>query len=142
MPTSTVENYLKAILVRSSDNDEIVAMGALAEALAVTPGSVHPDNPNLSETELKTILGDDGFKAMQDFRRVQPTISKADPTPSAPLIPGRPGPAPNFLPDERGQGRAAGGPVHGARPAGHPAPKCCCSLPGSLPEQRPECSAA
>ena len=40
MPTSTVENYLKAILVRSSDNDEIVAMGALAEALAVTPGTV------------------------------------------------------------------------------------------------------
>jgi DtxR family transcriptional regulator, Mn-dependent transcriptional regulator len=40
MPTSTVENYLKAILVRSSDRDEIVAMGMLAEALAVTPGTV------------------------------------------------------------------------------------------------------
>ncbi|HZZ20580.1 MAG TPA: metal-dependent transcriptional regulator [Opitutaceae bacterium] len=40
MPTSTVENYLKAILVRSSDSDEVVAMGVLAEALDVTPGTV------------------------------------------------------------------------------------------------------
>jgi Mn-dependent DtxR family transcriptional regulator len=39
MPTSTVENYLKAILVRSSDAGAIVATGALAEALAVTPGT-------------------------------------------------------------------------------------------------------
>jgi DtxR family Mn-dependent transcriptional regulator len=40
MPTSTVENYLKAVLVRSSDADDIVAMGSLAEALGVTPGTV------------------------------------------------------------------------------------------------------
>ena len=40
MPTSTVENYLKAVLVRSSDGDGIVAMGSLAEAIGVTPGTV------------------------------------------------------------------------------------------------------
>lgn len=40
MPTSTVENYLKAILVRSSDADSAVATGSLAEALGVTPGTI------------------------------------------------------------------------------------------------------
>ena len=40
MPTSTVENYLKAILVRSSDEHPVVATGALAEALGVTPGTI------------------------------------------------------------------------------------------------------
>ncbi len=40
MPTSTVENYLKAILVRSADADAAVATGSLAEALGVTPGTI------------------------------------------------------------------------------------------------------
>ena len=40
MPTSTVENYLKAILVRSSDEVGVVSTGALAEALGVTPGTI------------------------------------------------------------------------------------------------------
>ena len=40
MPTSTVENYLKAILVRSSEADSVVSTGALAEALHVTPGTI------------------------------------------------------------------------------------------------------
>jgi DtxR family Mn-dependent transcriptional regulator len=40
MPTSTVENYLKAILVRSADEDGVVATGALAEALGLTPGTI------------------------------------------------------------------------------------------------------
>ena len=40
MPTSTVENYLKAILVRSADKDAVVATGTLAEALGVTPGTI------------------------------------------------------------------------------------------------------
>jgi DtxR family Mn-dependent transcriptional regulator len=40
MPTSTVENYLKAILVRSSDAGAVVSTGALAEALGVTPGTI------------------------------------------------------------------------------------------------------
>ncbi|HEY5079858.1 MAG TPA: metal-dependent transcriptional regulator [Opitutaceae bacterium] len=40
MPTSTVENYLKAILVRSSAPDSVVSTGAIAEALGVTPGTI------------------------------------------------------------------------------------------------------
>jgi DtxR family Mn-dependent transcriptional regulator len=40
MPTSTVENYLKAILVRSADEDAVVSTGSIAEALGVTPGTI------------------------------------------------------------------------------------------------------
>jgi DtxR family transcriptional regulator, Mn-dependent transcriptional regulator len=40
MPSSTVENYLKAILVRSGDGDANVATGVIAEALGVTAGTV------------------------------------------------------------------------------------------------------
>ncbi len=40
MPTSTVENYLKAILVRSVDEGGVVSTGALADALGVTPGTI------------------------------------------------------------------------------------------------------
>jgi DtxR family Mn-dependent transcriptional regulator len=40
MPTSTVENYLKAVLVRSADTESVVSTGALAEALGVTPGTI------------------------------------------------------------------------------------------------------
>ncbi len=40
MPSSTVENYLKAVLVRSGDGDTIVTTGVIAEALGVTAGTV------------------------------------------------------------------------------------------------------
>jgi len=40
MPSSTVENYLKHILLLSEGTDELVSMGALATALAVVPGTV------------------------------------------------------------------------------------------------------
>jgi DtxR family Mn-dependent transcriptional regulator len=40
MPSSTVENYLKAILVRSADADSVVSTGAIADALGVTPGTI------------------------------------------------------------------------------------------------------
>ncbi len=40
MPTSTVENYLKAILVLSTDENVAVSTGAIAEALGVTPGTI------------------------------------------------------------------------------------------------------
>jgi len=39
MPTSTVENYLKAVLVLAAEADGIVSTGALADALGVTPGT-------------------------------------------------------------------------------------------------------
>jgi len=40
MPTSTVENYLKTILHLDEDADTAVSVGAIAETLAVTPGTV------------------------------------------------------------------------------------------------------
>lgn len=40
MATSTVENYLKHILLLSEDAGALVPMGALAESLAVVPGTV------------------------------------------------------------------------------------------------------
>jgi len=40
MATSTVENYLKAILLHEQKLDGIVPMGALVEALGVVPGTV------------------------------------------------------------------------------------------------------
>lgn len=40
MPSSTVENYLKAILLHTEGPDHIVPMGALAGALDVVPGTV------------------------------------------------------------------------------------------------------
>lgn len=40
MPTSTAENYLKAVLVRSGDADGVVPTGAISEALGVTPGTI------------------------------------------------------------------------------------------------------
>jgi DtxR family Mn-dependent transcriptional regulator len=40
MPTSTVENYLKAILVHTGDAEKVVAMGTIADALGVTPGTI------------------------------------------------------------------------------------------------------
>ena len=39
MPSSTVENYLKAILQLSPGDDALVPMGELAAALAVVPGT-------------------------------------------------------------------------------------------------------
>jgi DtxR family Mn-dependent transcriptional regulator len=40
MASSTVENYLKHILLLSEGGDGLVSMGALAESLAVVPGTV------------------------------------------------------------------------------------------------------
>lgn len=40
MASSTVENYLKRILLLSESGDELVSMGALASSLEVVPGTV------------------------------------------------------------------------------------------------------
>jgi DtxR family Mn-dependent transcriptional regulator len=40
VPSSTVENYLKVVLVRSGDGGAIVTTGAIAKALGVTAGTV------------------------------------------------------------------------------------------------------
>lgn len=52
MATSTVENYLKHILLLSGGSSELVPMGSLAEALAVVPGTV---------TTMIKALADDGL---------------------------------------------------------------------------------
>ena len=50
MASSTVENYLKHILLLSEGCDGLVSMGALAESLAVVPGTV--------TTMVKALAGD------------------------------------------------------------------------------------
>lgn len=40
MPTSTVENYLKAVFLRAPGAGATVSTGAMAEALEVTPGTI------------------------------------------------------------------------------------------------------
>lgn len=40
MASSTAENYLKAILIRSGDANAIVQTGALSDALGLTPGTI------------------------------------------------------------------------------------------------------
>src|SRR5580658_100650 len=52
MASSTVENYLKHILLLSEGGDGLVSMGALAESLAVVPGTV---------TTMVKALADGGF---------------------------------------------------------------------------------
>lgn len=52
MPTSTVENYLKAIWRLSQDTDGLVAVGAIAEELAVTPGTVTAMMKHMADASL------------------------------------------------------------------------------------------
>ncbi len=39
MASSTVENYLKHILLLAEGSSDLVSMGALAESIAVVPGT-------------------------------------------------------------------------------------------------------
>lgn len=56
MATIAVENYLKHVLLLSEGGDELVSMGALAEALAVVPGTV---------TTMVKALADEGLVVHQ-----------------------------------------------------------------------------
>jgi hypothetical protein len=42
------------------------------DSLAVTPNSIHPSNPNLSDDQVKSILGEEGFQQYQNYQRMQP----------------------------------------------------------------------
>jgi len=68
MPTSTVENYLKAILVRSSAEGAIVPTGALSEALGVTPGTITTMVKSLAGQGLVDHLPREGVRLTQDGR--------------------------------------------------------------------------
>ncbi|SDS53799.1 metal-dependent transcriptional regulator [Opitutus sp. GAS368] len=52
MPTSTVEDYLKQILLLAKDGDELVPMGGIAEGLHVVPGTVTTMVKSLAGQEL------------------------------------------------------------------------------------------
>jgi len=52
MATITVENYLKHLLLLSEGSEELVPMGALAEALAVVPGTVTTMVKSLADSGL------------------------------------------------------------------------------------------
>lgn len=77
MATSTVENYLKAILHLDEDTTATISVGAIAEALEVTPGTVSSMMRHLSEGELikyvprrSVNLTEKGrFQALQVVRR-------------------------------------------------------------------------
>jgi DtxR family transcriptional regulator, Mn-dependent transcriptional regulator len=64
MVTITVENYLKQMLLLSTDPDELVSMGALAAALSVVPGT--------ATTMIKS-LADEGFVIHQPRHGVRLT---------------------------------------------------------------------
>jgi len=52
MPTSTVENYLKAIWRLSQDTEGLVPVGAIAEHLEVTPGTVTAMMKHMADAKL------------------------------------------------------------------------------------------
>lgn len=66
MATSTVENYLKHVLLLSEGGDELVSMGALATALAVVPGTA---------TTMVKALADEGLVEHQPRHGVRLTAN-------------------------------------------------------------------
>jgi len=70
MPSSTVENYLKAILLRSEKADAVVPMGALAEALGVVPGTVTTMVKAIMEQGLLEHLPRQGVRLTESGRKV------------------------------------------------------------------------
>ena len=65
MASSTVENYLKHILLLSEGTEALVSMGALASAMAVVPGTV---------TTMVKALADGGLVTHQPHHGVQLTV--------------------------------------------------------------------
>jgi hypothetical protein len=63
------------------------------DSMAVTPNSIHPTDPNLSEDQLKGILGEQGFQQYQNYQRMQPLQGLVNDVSSlsfgAPLTPGQ-----------------------------------------------------
>lgn len=64
MPTSTVEDYLKCILVSQQAPDELVSMGQIATALSVAPGTV---------TAMVKTLADSGLVEYEPYSGVRLT---------------------------------------------------------------------
>ncbi len=70
MATSTVENYLKHVLLLSQEADELVSMGALAAALDVVPGTVTTMIKSLADEGLVEHQPRYGVRLTGDGRRV------------------------------------------------------------------------
>ncbi len=70
MATSTVENYLKHVLLLSDGSDDLVPMGALASALAVVPGTVTTMVKALADEGLVEHQPRHGVRLTADGRRV------------------------------------------------------------------------
>lgn len=70
MATSTVENYLKQVLLLSESSDELVSMGALASSLAVVPGTVTTMIKALADEGLVEHLPRHGVRLTPEGRRM------------------------------------------------------------------------
>lgn len=69
MPSITVENYLKHILLLSEDTDGLVSMGALASSLDVVPGTVTTMVKSLAAERLVDHLPRQGVRLTDKGRR-------------------------------------------------------------------------
>src|SRR5687767_5459440 len=70
MATSTVENYLKHVLLLSEDGDELVSMGSLATALEVVPGTATTMVKGMAESGLVEHQPRYGVKLTTEGRRL------------------------------------------------------------------------
>jgi DtxR family transcriptional regulator, Mn-dependent transcriptional regulator len=70
MATSTVENYLKHVLLLSEESDDLVPMGALASALAVVPGTATTMVKGMADEGLVEHQPRYGVKLTAEGRRV------------------------------------------------------------------------
>ena len=70
MATSTVENYLKHVLLLSEGSEALVSMGALAGALAVVPGTATTMVKALADERLVEHLPRQGVRLTVEGRRV------------------------------------------------------------------------
>jgi DtxR family transcriptional regulator, Mn-dependent transcriptional regulator len=66
MPTSTVEDYLKSILLQQRDEDSLVSMGQISSALSVAPGTV---------TAMVKTLAESGLVSYEPYSGVRLTAS-------------------------------------------------------------------
>jgi DtxR family Mn-dependent transcriptional regulator len=71
MPSSTVENYLKQILVESLDSDlSEVSMGKIADCLSVTPGTATTMVKSMEQKDLVSYRPRKGVKLTPSGRKV------------------------------------------------------------------------
>ncbi len=70
MASSTVENYLKHVLLLSAGGDELVSMGALAGALAVVPGTATTMVKALADARLVEHQPRYGVRLTDEGRRI------------------------------------------------------------------------